>query len=144
MSLGGMADSGYAVNIHYDLTDESFCNFGQTFNCDIVNGSEYSELFGVPVAAIGFAGYLLFGALAVVMLLGRTLRGLAAPALVVTSAFGVAFSLALTYIELFILEAVCILCVTSQVLVLLILAAAIFVATGLRKGSRGGLAQLSS
>jgi len=127
MSLAGMVDAGYAARLHYDAGDDSFCNFGPQFNCDVVNTSKYAAILGVPVAGIGFAGYLLFAALSVSLLKGFDLRGLASPALVAAAALGTGFSLYLTYVEFFILETVCILCVISQALVILILAAAIAV-----------------
>jgi uncharacterized membrane protein len=135
MSLAGMVDSAYAVTLHYDDDSDSFCNVSETVNCDIVNTSKYSEIFGVPVAGIGFAGYLLYAVLAVYLLAGITYRNLAVPALLLASVFGVVFSLVLTYIEFFILEAVCILCVVSQVLVIGILLASVGVAVGLRRNA---------
>lgn len=137
MALAGMADSSYAVKLHYTTEGDSFCNVSETFNCDVVNTSEYSELFGIPVAGIGFAGYLFYAFLAGSLLAGVSYRGLAVPLLLTAGLFGVAFSLALTYIEFFVLEAVCILCVVSQALVILILVASIAAASGLRRTARG-------
>lgn len=146
LSVVGMVDSGYAVMLHYREIDDSFCNVSETVNCDVVNQSRYSEVYlswgsptsdsralNIPVAGIGFAGYLLYGFLAGSLLAGLRYKGLAVPALIIAAAAGVVFSLVLTYIEFFILEAVCILCVVSQVLVILILAAAIGVAATLRQ-----------
>ena len=39
----------------------SVCNFNDTFNCDVVNTSAASELFGVSVALYGFAFYAALG-----------------------------------------------------------------------------------
>jgi uncharacterized membrane protein len=136
MSLAGMVDSGYAVTLHYDDDNDSFCNVSETFNCDTVNTSKYSEIIGVPVAGIGFAGYLLYAVMAASLLAGITYRGLAVPLLLLAGVFGVVFSLGLTYIEFFILEAVCILCVVSQVLVIAILAASLGVAVSLRRNDK--------
>ena len=46
----------------------SICNVNETFNCDAVNQSVWSELFGIPIALFGAAFYL---ALAVVLFLRR-------------------------------------------------------------------------
>lgn len=37
---------------------EALCNVNATLNCDSVNSSEYSELFGFPIALLGVAFYL--------------------------------------------------------------------------------------
>ena len=137
MSLAGMVDAGYAMKLHYSADEESFCNFGGTFNCDVVNTSKYSAIYDVPVAGVGFAGYLFFALLATSLLAGVSYRGLAAPALILAAVFGGGFSPYLSYVELFILETVCILCVVSQVLVILILAAAVAATIGLRRAERG-------
>src|SRR5207244_11919859 len=42
------------------------CDFGETFNCDMVNRSVYSVVMGVPVALIGVVGYLALLAMATV------------------------------------------------------------------------------
>lgn len=128
LSIAGMADSGYALRLHYAEDDDSFCNIGPQFNCDVVNTSKYSEIGGLPVAGIGFAGYLLFAFLAASLLAGVSYRGLGLPTLLGAALFGVGFSFYLTWVELFVLETVCILCVISQALVFLILAAALGVA----------------
>lgn len=39
----------------------SVCNFNATFNCDVVNTSAASELFGISVALYGFAFYVALG-----------------------------------------------------------------------------------
>ncbi|MHB0914577.1 MAG: vitamin K epoxide reductase family protein [Thermoleophilia bacterium] len=137
MALIGVADSVYAVTLHYAADSDSFCNLSERVNCDVVNTSDYSSIYGIPVAGIGVAGYLFYGFLAASLLAGIDYRGLAAPALVAAAAAGTLFSLGLTYIEFFVLEAVCILCVVSQVLVILILAASIAVAISLGRSDRG-------
>jgi protein-disulfide isomerase len=50
----------------------SICNVNATFDCDKVNTSAYSMMFGLPVALFGFAFY---AALGVVALLGRLRAG---------------------------------------------------------------------
>jgi uncharacterized membrane protein len=117
LSLTGVADSCYALNQHYAEPDLSSCDFNETVSCTAVNQSKYSEVAGVPVAGIGIAGYVLYGTLAC---LGLTERyGKTAPLLLLLTALGAAaVSLFLTYIEVFVLNAVCPLCVISLTLVL--------------------------
>ena len=38
-------------------TGPSLCHINEVFNCDAVNTSKYAEVFGVPIAAIGFLFY---------------------------------------------------------------------------------------
>jgi uncharacterized membrane protein len=78
--------------------------------CETVADSSYSHLLGVNVAVFGIVGYLL-------LLAAALLRGDAAR----MTGFGVSlagfgFSIYLTYIELFKIEAVCQWCVASAVL----------------------------
>lgn len=75
---------------------------------------------GVPVAGVGLAGYLFFTMISGVMLAGNDLKGLALPLLLAAAGFAFLYSAYLTYIELFILKAVCPMCVISMTLVTLI------------------------
>ncbi len=89
--------------------------------CDTVNNSIYAKIYGLPVSFIGLAGYVVLFALAIAAL--QTWG--AAQRRVLTLSFvlalvGVAFSAYLTYIELFVIDAVCNWCVTSAVLITLL------------------------
>src|SRR5262249_22817246 len=57
LAVAGIAVSSVSLQHHYAKSKTAYCDFGNTFNCDIVNRSEYSELLGIPVALIGMAGY---------------------------------------------------------------------------------------
>lgn len=82
-------------------------------DCELVNQSRYSELFGVPVALLGALSYVVLMAL---LFSGRRVGGewplLATFGL---TTFGTIFSGYLTYVELAILRAVCPYCVVSAV-----------------------------
>ena len=86
--------------------------------CETVADSKYSELAGINVAVIGIAGY--------VLLLGAALApgdpGRFGGFLGALIGFG--FSLYLTYLELFVIDAICQWCVASAVLMALSLAVA--------------------
>jgi len=116
LSLGGAVVSTIALQRHYAKSETAFCQFGQKFNCDIVNRSEYSSVEGIPVAAIGVAGY---AALFLLSTFWR-LRADTPNRLLAASIAGLAFALYLTYIEAYVLTTWCILCVSSQLLILLI------------------------
>jgi len=86
--------------------------------CESVQTSRYAELFGVPVAFVGVAGYAV---LFVVGLVGlqpsfATDRRIAV-ALATLSTAGLGFTLYLTAIELFVLHAICRWCVVSAALI---------------------------
>src|ERR1700749_3437604 len=63
-SFAGVIVSGISLERHYAKSATTYCDFGEKFNCDIVNRSEYSTLVGIPVAGIGVAGYAALLALA--------------------------------------------------------------------------------
>jgi len=63
LAVLGIAASSLALREHY-RTDASPCSINERWDCGTVNHSPYAMLFGVPVAVIGIAGYLLLGALA--------------------------------------------------------------------------------
>ena len=109
LALAGAVVSSVSLHHHYGTSKTSYCDLGESFNCDIVNRSTYSAIFGVPVALIGMAGYL------ALLTLATFYRSHAeTPAiLLIASAAGMGFALYLTYIEGFVLAAWCILCLTS-------------------------------
>src|SRR3989344_6216688 len=56
----------YLLYLHYKPSESKFCNFGEGFNCDIVNKSIYSEIAGIPVSLLGvltFIGILILSIL---------------------------------------------------------------------------------
>ena len=104
LAVAGIVFSSFALREHY-RTEDSPCHINDVWDCGEVNHSKYAELFGVPVAAIGIAGYLALGILA----LKRSYR-----AMLVASVIALGFSLYLTHIEKDVLRAWCIYCVGSQ------------------------------
>ena len=109
LSLAGATVSAISLGRHYAQSSSGFCDFNQTFNCDIVNRSEYSTIAGIPVAAIGVAGY----AVLFVLSTFRRSRPESVNLLLAASLAGLGFALYLTFIEAYALETWCILCVSS-------------------------------
>ena len=89
--------------------------------CETIQLSPYSEFLGVDVALYGVAGYLTLFALSLVGL-RPDLLGRAWPdrVLLVLSGIGVAFTLYLTWLELFVIHAICRYCVVSAFIILAI------------------------
>ena len=130
LALGGVLVSSVSLSHHYSTAQSSFCDFGESFNCDMVNRSIYSVIVGIPVALIGIIGYLgLLGLATVYRAKAQT------PALLlITSLAGLGFALYLTYIEAFVLAVWCILCLTSLTLILAItVLSSLLVANSVRK-----------
>jgi vitamin-K-epoxide reductase (warfarin-sensitive) len=63
LAVAGIVASSLALREHY-RTDASPCSINERWDCGIVNHSPYAMVFGIPVAVIGIAGYLLLGVLA--------------------------------------------------------------------------------
>ena len=94
------------------------CGFG---SCERVNTSKWATFFGAPVAAWGLGFYIA----TLVVAIAGTSPGLAqrreiSYLLAAMSATGVAFSAWLTYLELYVIDAICRYCVMSAVIVTLI------------------------
>jgi vitamin-K-epoxide reductase (warfarin-sensitive) len=109
LAVAGVAVSSVSLYEHFATSHTSFCDFSESFNCDIVNRSANSTVLGVPVALIGIIGYLLIIALATIYRNQAETPVL----LLIASAGGLGFALYLTYIEKFVLGVWCVLCLTS-------------------------------
>ena len=120
LALVGLGVAGYLAYVETQAVP-AVC--GPVGNCNAVQFSPYARLFGViPMAILGIAGYLLILA---TWLYGRLPRvPLARHAgllLFGMTLFGVLFSLYLTYLELFVIRAVCAWCLTSAVIMTLLM-----------------------
>ncbi|MEA2347213.1 MAG: hypothetical protein QOG62_1000 [Thermoleophilaceae bacterium] len=107
LALLGVAIAGYLTWVHY--AGLSPVCVGGSHGCETVQSSDYAELAGVPVALLGLVGYLAI--LATTFLEGYTWRAVGA----VLGLAGTAFSLYLTYLELFQIHAICQWCVGSAI-----------------------------
>lgn len=118
LSLAGILVSAYLFLYKHGAIGTLACGDG---GCETVQLSRYSAFLGVDVALIGLLGY--------VALLGLNLLGLQ-PAwqgrrnvgtlLTALSGAGVGFAVYLTYLELFVIHAICRWCVASAVIITLI------------------------
>ncbi len=127
LSLAGFLVSALALRVHYSTGTEP-CSINEHWDCGIVNHSSYSVIDHVPVAAIGIAGYLLLGVLA---LARRRIL------LLVGALIGLAFALYLSSIERNMLEVWCLYCVISQgIIALIMLLSIIWLVTVERAKSR--------
>jgi len=119
VALAGLGVAAYLTWAHY--ADASvICVSGG--GCETVQESAYSELAGVPVAALGVAAYA--AVLALVAWDTPSAR-LAAAAIALV---GLLFSGYLLVLQLFVIDALCVWCVANDV----VIAPALAVLTGLR------------
>jgi uncharacterized membrane protein len=130
VALAGVAVSSVSLYHHFSKSKTSFCDINESFNCDLVNRSQYSSVLGVPVALIGILGYLLILGLVTIY----REKAETPVILLIVSAAGLGFALYLTYIEAYVLGAWCVLCLSSLALILTTsVLSGVFVAKSLRR-----------
>ena len=118
LAVAGIVVSSVSLQHHFAKSKTAYCDFGNTFNCDIVNRSEYSTVLGIPVALLGLLGYG-----AVLVLATRYRDRQETPLRLFGGAgAGLGFALYLTYIEARVLGVWCILCLSSLVIISLVTA----------------------
>ena len=116
LAIMGTVVSSVSLYHHYGKDKTTYCDFGENFNCDMVNRSPYSKVFGIPVALVGIVGYLSLLALATFYREKAETPGM----LLVGATLGLGFAFYLTYIEAFVLGTWCVLCLSSLAAILLI------------------------
>ena len=95
--------------------------------CETVQTSRWADFLGFPVAAWGVAFYALVFVIAFMATLERWAESRTLPlALVALTGWGVIFSGWLTYLELFVIHAICRWCVVSAVIALVLFGLAVW------------------
>lgn len=56
-ALTALGANGYLLSRKFAASGDAICNISATFNCDAVNNSAASEMFGVPITLFGVAFY---------------------------------------------------------------------------------------
>ncbi len=133
LALVGLLLATYLLLHSLGFTGPLVC--GTSASCDTVQSSRYAKFLGLPVAGYGVGGY---GALFAIALAGLQPRWAERRGptvwLTVLAAIGVAFTVYLTYLELFVIHAICRWCVGSAAIIVAIFGVSL---TGLRKGVMG-------
>jgi uncharacterized membrane protein len=119
LALIGMALSGYLTFTAWSGKTVAFCTEGA--GCDVVLNSRWSTLFGMPTSFWGFLAYALLAAIAWNRHADNQWRWAW-----VISLFGLLYSLYLTSISFFVLQAACQYCLTSLGLMTVIFALTTF------------------
>jgi uncharacterized membrane protein len=119
LALLGLGVSAYLSYVEISQT-EAVC--GPVGECNIVQSSQYAQIFGVPIALIGALFYLLILGLWLSLRQSRADWTRWIPVtLLLLSGLGVLFSIYLTALELFVIKAVCAWCLGSAVLTAMLL-----------------------
>ena len=111
LAVLGLGIAGYLTYVHYAGIHVLCAASG---GCETVQTSSYAKLAGIPVPVLGLIGYV--GILVALLVPGDP--GRLATAGIALVGFG--FSLYLTYLELFVINAICQWCVGSAVLMTVI------------------------
>ena len=119
----GFAASVAASYTHYHLlfdpTYRSFCDVSERISCTQVYLSRYSTVQGIPVAIFGAFWFVVAGLLSATALRATDPVRESVPGyLFVMSTLGLSVILYLGYASLFILKAVCLLCLTTYAAVI--------------------------
>lgn len=123
LAVIGVGVSLYSFLHNQGFASGEFCKINAAFDCDVVNKGPYSTVFGIPVSLIGVIGY---GFIALAgFLKWRNLEDRSLTVFLLFSTIGgFLFSLYLSGIEAFVLDTWCLVCLTSQALVILLMIAA--------------------
>lgn len=117
LAVAGIAVSAYLTWSH--LRGVAPVCVGGSAACETVQTSRYSEVLGIPVALLGLLGYA-------GLLLSAAIKGERAAVFgLFVALVGTLYSAYLTYLELFVIQAICQWCVASAGLI----AASLLVAT---------------
>jgi uncharacterized membrane protein len=107
----GLAVSTY-LSVAKLANKDVLCFVGAS-DCNIVNSSGYSMWRGIPVAILGVLGYVLILAILLILSKQKNESSVIMLALFSVTLFGMLYSLYLTYVEIFIIHAICPWCLTS-------------------------------
>ena len=112
-SIIGFIDSAYLTIVKFTHSP-IYCTPGLG-NCETVQNSQWSTIWGIPVALLGAMAYLV---LIIFFSFGDKspfLKQYSQYVVFGTSLFGFLFSLYLTYLELFVIQTICQWCILSAI-----------------------------
>jgi len=122
LALAGLGISLYLTWVY--TTDRVAICLGSG-GCETVQYSPYAWILGIPIPTLGAADYLLVLALALLGLRSREQAEWVVLALFGTSLVGLLFSAYLTYLEIFVIRAICLWCAVSAVIQVFLFALAV-------------------
>jgi uncharacterized membrane protein len=114
VALAGLFVAAYLTLYKMGVIGTLTCSVG---SCETVQLSRWATLLGLPVAAWGVGYYAVVFALTLAAVQDRFAESrVLSLALVILTTWGLIFSVWLTYLELFVIHAICQWCVVSAVL----------------------------
>lgn len=135
--LCSLVGLGIAVYLAYSEITERATICGPVGECNLVQSSAYARILGVPVAALGVLFYAGTGILwAGQKVRSQNLGRIAADGLVGLTMLGVLFSIYLTLMELFVIRAICMWCLSSAMVSTLVMLLAMPVSSSLHRIGR--------
>lgn len=127
LSTAGLATMIYLTSLHFK-DGAAVCDLNAKLSCSVVNSSEYSELFGIPVAILGVGFFLLMLGASLLRYTRDTLKLMIFASLVFLGP-----SLYLTLLEIFVIGSICLFCELSKVIVISIIVTALFFLKPMKK-----------
>lgn len=118
LAIAGVAVAGYLTYVHYDQS-ALVCSVG---NCHTVQTSKYAVIAGIPIAILGLGMYLAVIGLGLLRRMRAEWRMPATMAAFTIVLAGTLYAAYLTYLEIWVIHAICQWCVISAILTLGLLA----------------------
>lgn len=120
VALAGIGVAAYLTYVE-STAAEAIC--GPVGDCNAVQNSSYSRIFGIlPVGILGLIGYVaIIIAWAIQKVRQDIWASYAQLAMLAMAFFGTLYSIYLTYLELWVINAVCMWCVSSAVIITLLM-----------------------
>ncbi len=120
ISVIGMVVAGYLAYVETAQVD-AVC--GPVGDCNTVQQSKYAQLFGIlPIGVLGLVGYI---AILITWFIARSrsnpISNLASLAILIMTTAGTFFSIYLTFLEPFVIGATCAWCLTSAILMTILM-----------------------
>jgi uncharacterized membrane protein len=109
----GIAIAGYLTIVHFR---ESLLVCSGISDCETVQTSQYAEILGIPVALLGLLCFIALFGLAVVRIIQPERADIITMIMFVMVVGSIGFYIYLTYLELFVIDAICQWCVASSLL----------------------------
>jgi uncharacterized membrane protein len=113
----GLIDALYLTGVKLSNT---YALCGPIGNCETVNTSQYSQVFGIPIALIGAAAYFLILILLLIENRNDYWTDFSPMLVFGISLAGVLYSAYLTFLEIAVIKAICPYCILSFILIILI------------------------
>ena len=113
LAMVGIAIAGYLTIVHFR---ESLLVCSGVSDCETVQTSQYAEILGIPVALLGLLCFIALFGLAVVRIIQPERADTITMIMFVMVVGSIGFYIYLTYLELFVIDAICQWCVASSLL----------------------------